>query len=136
MKTCMRMGCDEPRVPGSAYCEKDGGVPPATAPDAAHARRTDPQTSHDAARSVMDLNGKQTAVLTVIRQQGPMTDQEIAAAYRRTGGPKQSASGLRTRRAELVAAGLVIDSGARSATDSGRLAVVWAFTNPDSKSGD
>lgn len=72
------------------------------------ARRTDPRTSKDAARTIDELTDRQRAVLTVIKRVGPATDPQIASAYERArerfpeGYPEQSPSGLRTRRAELV----------------------------------
>jgi len=94
------------------------------------ARRTDVETSHEAARSVGELRPKQRAVLRVIRLAGrALTDCEIADAYARAmiepSVPDQSESGLRTRRSELVKAGLVKDSGSRTRLASGRRAVCW-----------
>lgn len=103
--------------------------PPATDPaPVAHARRTDPPTSHAAAAALTPdtLRKSQAEVLNILRQ-GPMHDQRIAATAL-AWHSKQSPSGLRTRRAELVAAGLVEDSGRRETLPSGRGSVVWRLT--------
>lgn len=89
------------------------------------ARRSDPGTSHAAARSVERLRDRQQAVLDLLRRLGPMTDEEIAQAYAQFDLPKQSPSGLRTRRSELQHAGFVEDSGERRTTESGRSSIVW-----------
>jgi hypothetical protein len=102
----------------------------ATVDEQAEARSTDPVTSHDAAASVSDLRGSQQDVL---RAFPPLpfgiTDEELVAKYRRMQGEGvvrlQSESGIRTRRAELVKKGLVVDSGERRLTTNGRKATVW-----------
>lgn len=89
------------------------------------ARRSDPQTSWDAARSVDKVRESQAQVLYLLKRYGPMTDVQIAATFREVYGKGQSPSGLRTRRAELVDKGLVSDSGERWRLDTGRWAIVW-----------
>ncbi len=100
----------------------------------ARARRTDPETSHAAARSlsVRTLRRSQRAVLEVFERFPPgMTDSDLLTVYRTyraTPGvhvPRQSASGLRTRRHELVTAGLLVDSGRRERLRGGRRSIVW-----------
>lgn len=89
------------------------------------ARTTDPSTSWAAAASVRNIRRSQTEVLALITE--PLTDEEIqkkAAAA----GVKQSVSGLRTRRSELVDLGLVEDSGLRATTKAGRQSVRWQRT--------
>lgn len=95
---------------------------PAT-PSGAVARRTDPSTSWDAARSISPegLRASQQQVLQILQRHGPLTDEGI---YRYVNG-EQSVSGARTRRSELVEAGLVRDSGRWSTTAAGRKAIVW-----------
>lgn len=90
------------------------------------ARSTDPDTSHSAARTVSNTAQVQGAVLALLGTHGPMTDQQIATLYPPPGAPWSSASGLRTRRAELVTAGLAYDTGRRAPTESGRSSIVWA----------
>lgn len=87
------------------------------------ARGTDPQTSWQAAQSIApeDLRASQVQVLDILRRHGPLTDEGI---YRYVNG-EQSVSGARTRRSELVDAGLVRDSGARATTAAGRQTIVW-----------
>lgn len=98
------------------------------------ARTSDPETSHEAAESVRPfLTARREAVLLVLGGAGPMTDEELQAEYLFAAGmdivPAQSASGLRTRRSELVDAGMVVDTGERRRTASGRQAVVWAVVS-------
>jgi len=90
----------------------------------ANARRTDPATSHDAARSLSPdkLRDSQKAVLGHFRKFGPMTDTDLVNMYV---GPPQSRSGLRTRRSELAGRGLIEDTGARKRLPTGRNAIVW-----------
>lgn len=100
----------------------------------AFARRSDPPTSHEAAASLPAdrLRLSQNAVLRVLRGRGPMCDTDLLAAYANvaregsTRFPPQSESGIRTRRKELVAKGLVKDTGDTVVLESGRKSVVWA----------
>lgn len=85
------------------------------------ARRTDPQTSWDAARSVKDLRQSQQIILGAIIAYGPITDEDIHAMLK----VPMSPSGARTRRKELVDKGLVQDSGQRAKTRSGRQTILW-----------
>lgn len=97
----------------------------------AHARATDPETSHQAAASV-NLTKGQRAVLAEFRMYRTMTDEQLIEALRirATSCPdaRLSDSGARSRRAELVTAGMVQDSGLRELTASGRKTVVWQYT--------
>ncbi len=92
-----------------------------------NARTTDPQTSHDAARSVENITETQSAILTLLTF--PMTDEELTDAFYNmqqvAGWKNASPSGIRTRRAELVARGLVKDSGERIKLSSGRSGIAW-----------
>lgn len=101
-------------------------------PAVAKARRTDPVTSHQAAQSVANQTEVQHAILEVLKHAGPLCDQEIIRAYIRSeyaaSFPRQSDAGLRTRRAELVAKGMVRDSGTRVKLPSGRSSIVWEAT--------
>lgn len=91
----------------------------------ARARRTDPQTSHDAANSLPSdrIRASQNAVLSFLRRHGAMCDADLVARY--DGEPQQSPSGLRTRRKELERRGLVVDTGTQTLLPSGRWATVW-----------
>ena len=98
-------------------------------PGEARARNTDPLTSHDAAATVRNITETHNAILTFIRIDGPMTDFELLARWRkycdRGWLEPISESGLRTRRSELVAAGYLEDSGRRGKTPSGRSCIIW-----------
>lgn len=98
----------------------------------ARARRTDPDTSRTAADSIDDLNARQSAVLFALYELGPGTDAELVARYPGLVErfpdvyPHQSPQSIRSRRAELVAADHVIDTGERGLSDYGRPAVIWS----------
>lgn len=89
----------------------------------AFARKTDPETSHQAAESVADPTKVQEFILKALVR--PRTDFELVSAYQNMKSPRQSESGIRSRRAELVRLGLVVDTGERRKTPSGRNAIVW-----------
>jgi hypothetical protein len=94
------------------------------------ARRSDPRTSHDAAESFSReaVRVTQQKILELLAD-GPMSDTEIADRYaQHHTWPRQSPSGLRTRRAELVHDGRVRDTGDRVVLPSGRKSIVWALT--------
>jgi hypothetical protein len=95
------------------------------------ARRTDPETSHEAAASIAPPKQRatQAAVLDLFQRHGPMHDYRMIDAYSLEraglGWPPQTRSGLQTRRHELVTAGLLEDSGERVRLETGRRAIVW-----------
>ena len=90
----------------------------------ARARRTDPLTSHQAAASVTNQKTIRYWVLKLLDR--PRTDVELVELFGNMKmAPRASESGIRSRRAELVADGLVIDTGARKKLESGRYATVW-----------
>lgn len=93
----------------------------------AYARITDPQTSHDAADSVENISATQSAILLIL--EFAKTDQDLVDVYYSmcSAGlcPNASPSGIRSRRAELVKRGLVVDSGRREKLTSGRHAILW-----------
>lgn len=95
------------------------------------ARRTDPQTSHEAAERVRGVNAVQSTILMILWQRGPMTDPQIAEHYYRRvadgTAPKHSESGLRTRRNELVEMGKVVPTGEKVRLNTGRYATVWSW---------
>lgn len=94
----------------------------------AKARKTDPKTSHEAAESVDRITETQEYVLRALRR--PRADVELVEAYRKfKRAPRASESGIRSRRAELVDRGLVIDTGRRVRLESGRFAIVWGRAN-------
>lgn len=90
------------------------------------ARRGDPDTSWAAAASLDPnvLRESQRVVLRLLREDGPMDDEHLVSRLAGVLSP----SGARTRRAELVAKGLVYDTGQRVTLLSGRKAIVWSAT--------
>lgn len=96
----------------------------------ARARRTDPSTSHAAARKVTNVAKVRNHILSILWARGPLTDPQIAEYYYNRvadgSAPMASESGLRTRRAELVKRGLVHATGEREKLDTGRTATVWS----------
>jgi len=97
-----------------------------------HARTTDPETSHEAARSVKNLTQTQENILRIFNKYRRLTDEMLLRYYRgQYRKPAVSDSGLRSRRAELVARGLLEDSGLRSKMNSGRNAIMWERASND-----
>lgn len=98
-------------------------------------RRTDPETSVEAAESVEDkLRLSQQAVLEIMRAfPVGLTDTDLINVYRaragRAGIPQQSESGIRTRRKELVDQGKVFNTGATTTLPSGRRSIIWAVVD-------
>ena len=90
-------------------------------------RRGDPETSHAAAASLKDIRASQRAVLSLLRDHGPSTDERLLDLADRR-GLLISPSGIRTRRHELVALDLVRDTGRTQVLASGRAAIVWEVT--------
>lgn len=93
----------------------------------ARARTLDPATSHQAAASVENITETQQHILLLLAF--PHTDDELVDAFYNmadaNGWKQASPSGIRSRRAELVARGLVVDTGERRKSWSGRQAIVW-----------
>lgn len=89
------------------------------------ARRSDPDTSHAAADSVTRVRATQVEILRMLNAGGPATDEHLARQW--ACGPV-SPSGLRTRRAELVALGLAMWNGDKERMATGRMARVWEIT--------
>lgn len=96
---------------------------------APRARRTDRSTSHAAARSVRNQTATHARLVEVMERYGPATDEEIAAYYGNLAQlfdwPPVSPSGLRSRRAELVDLGTIVDTGEKGRTTSGRSCTIW-----------
>lgn len=101
-------------------------------PDAAEifarARTTDPETSHQAARSVDPgrIREMRQQVLVLFRVLGPMTQRKLVEQYQARYDKDASDSSIRTRCHELVEGGHVKDTGRKERLPSGRCAVVWA----------
>ena len=87
------------------------------------ARTTDPETSHEAAQSVINITPLKQEILQ--RLMTPMTDADLIEVIRTGSRLLVTESGVRSRRAELVQAGLVKDTGARVKLATGRNAIVW-----------
>lgn len=88
----------------------------------AHARRADPDTSHEAAAAVTpDLRELQRIVENYAKGRGGegFTDAQMEDDL------DQHGSTLRTRRSELAARNIVLDSGQRRTYGSPRRRVVW-----------
>jgi len=84
------------------------------------ARRTDPATSHEAARRVSEFAGSQRmAILDALRKHGPMTPEQIGDL------PGIEAYAVRKRQPELERAGLARPNGQIAQTRSGRHQRVW-----------
>lgn len=100
-------------------------------PPVAHARATDPVTSHAAALTLGSekLTRNMQAVLACLRLVGPIHHEGLIEKYERlhdqNDWPAQSESGLRTRTKELADRHRVIDSGQRVRLLSGRESIVW-----------
>lgn len=67
----------------------------------ARTRRSDPETSHEAADTVGDVSINMRYVWMVLKENGPLHHEALIEAYARSGLPAQSDSGIRTRCAEL-----------------------------------
>ena len=99
--------------------------------DSPRARRTDPETSHEAADSTAGaIRESRDFVFFLLEVGGPMCDHELvvdaekwARAFR--DAPRWSASRIRTARHELTCDLLVEHSGGFGRTSSGRRAKVW-----------
>lgn len=112
--------------------KRDGEQGDMFPPEEAHTRRGDPDTSFEAAeRASKNLSAARRAVLGLFMAANkPMTDHDMIFAYNEMhktvpGLPKQTDSGLRTRRSELVRAGKVRFSGTYGVTPSGGRSRQW-----------
>jgi hypothetical protein len=99
----------------------------------AHARNTDPQTSHEAAESVKHLTQTQMGILNILSVAlKPMSDEEIVERYQAKAKlglmPMASVSGIRSRRNELAVLGKIAVKG-YDKTWSGRRCSLWGVTN-------
>ena len=98
----------------------------------ANARANDPETSKQAAASVTNTAMVQRAILTIFSKQLGLCDSELTDIYYAwvdSGlATNASPSGIRSRRAELVAQEYLADSGEREKLPSGRSSVIWYIT--------
>ena len=94
-------------------------------------RKTDPQTSYEAAKRMLPRRGKVAkAVWATLIQTGPVTHDSLLAAYNRNvqqipGWPPASDSSIRTRCKELSDLGLVERLNADGVSDFGNRAHLW-----------
>jgi hypothetical protein len=90
------------------------------------ARKTDPYTSHDAARSVKNFTEVQTVIYELLNT--PMTDEDLVPQYEQLmnfgTAPLASPSTIRTARHHLVDKGFIIDVG-EGQSRFGRKALIW-----------
>jgi hypothetical protein len=97
------------------------------------ARVSDPKTSHEAAASVRAVTATHDRIIEVLERYGPASDEDINAYYFNLAElfewPPVSPSGLRSRRAELVKLGKVVDTGERTKTASGRSTILWELAS-------
>jgi hypothetical protein len=88
-------------------------------------RTTDPTTSHNAGKSVTGLAETYRLILSAL-DKGGQNDEGLIKLWRQNEGWKLvSDSGIRSRRSELTAQGIVQDSGKRIKMASGRMSIVW-----------
>jgi hypothetical protein len=109
---------------------------PVPVPERARARTDDPAESHEAAGTVT-MRSTHRAVLALLKTYPEgLSDEELVEAYTDEQGHDgylpQTASGIRSRRAELAAAGHVIETGEHRRTVAGRKTRVWTV-NPESE---
>jgi hypothetical protein len=90
----------------------------------ARARRTDPETSREAASSFtpVRLTEIQKDVLAFFRSHGPATDEELRESLE---AKHPAESTLRKRRTELVQRGLLHDTGTTKFSGNRRRMIVW-----------
>lgn len=93
----------------------------------AHARRTDPLSSHEAAaRASNRLTDTQDRILVALRMGGPGTDEQIESRFRKWWPEfRVSPQSIRSRRSELVKRGLVRPADRRGTTQFGNSSQVW-----------
>jgi hypothetical protein len=93
----------------------------------AYARRSDPETSHEAARSLGEeaLSSTQEIVQDVLRTVGPVCDQDLTKAIHKRDYPVLAESTYRHRRTDLVEMGLVEWTGEWKTLPNGRRSRIW-----------
>ena len=95
----------------------------------ARARRTDPETSHEAAASITHrrINRSESLVSMVLRGLGEGTDLQIEQAARLRGSD-DTPQRLRSARAKLVEFGLAEWTGEHGLSPTGKRARIWRVT--------
>jgi hypothetical protein len=93
-------------------------------------RRANPETSYEAAESVWCPTVVEATVLDIVREHGPISDDQIFKHYIqrsiRTGQVLPTPQSVRSRRSELVDAGFICWSGLYSLTESLRRTREWS----------
>lgn len=97
--------------------------------DSPRVRRTDPETSHEAA-DLNDVNASIGAVLDTLTQYGPLADHELHTLMESL-GYRYTAERVRTARAALVQKVRVEFTGDHRMTPRNRRTRVWAVTIPE-----
>lgn len=94
----------------------------------AHARSSDPVTSHQAALSIGDTTPLQRRLLTLFDMaQDGLNDEQLIAMYKSSYGTAfpGTDSSIRSRRSDLVMKGHLVDSGKFRPTLHGNKSIVW-----------
>jgi predicted ArsR family transcriptional regulator len=87
------------------------------------ARRTDPETSHQAAASAKELAVRHHGlILDCLKRHGPASKDRIAALTSLTG------TQVARRTVELQRSGLIRDTGDKARSTSGRAERVWGLS--------
>lgn len=99
----------------------------------AHARSTDPETSHSAARTATKtLTVVKGRIIALLQIQGALTDEELCKVYHQTWPDSETTDqSIRSRRSELVASGNVAFSGDYGYTFSGNKSRRWQVVRFD-----
>lgn len=100
-----RAGTQGPEAKGNAMPSTTSNV----APDVdRHVRKTDPGTSREAAAGIDEgetlggISALQRHILTILRNNGPLTDEGIYELYCALGYPRRSPQRVRTARSEMT----------------------------------
>ena len=94
----------------------------------AHARNSDPSTSHAAAASIGDTTPLQRRLLVLFDMaHDGLNDEQLIAMYKNAYGTAfpGTDSSIRSRRSDLVVKGHLVDSGKFRPTLHGNKSIVW-----------
>ena len=91
-------------------------------------RKPDHDTSEEAAESILPSREQMKRVVWRLLDERPRTDEELTLALHAL-GIHSAHSSAGKRRGDLVAEGLVIDSGERRPNSNGRKMIVWRLTD-------
>ena len=90
-------------------------------------RLLDPITSHEAADSNHNRAEVEAFVLTLFREIGPMSDNELTVSYFLRGGPDAHFDSPRKRRSDATNKGLLVATNILRLSKSNRRMTVWAL---------